>query len=290
VSGREAIMRVHTAGKPIGEDVDLQLLARQTSGLTGADLANLCNEAAIAAVRAHRKALEQADFDSALERVVAGMQSRRTLNDHERRVVAFHEAGHALCAELLPSIDRVHKISIVPRGRALGYTLNLPDEDRYLKTREELVDHIVVLLAGRVAESVVFGAITTGASDDLKRVNEISRAMVTDYGMGAALGSRRLPAEDYSMSDATRLKVDDAQQEITDDAYRRALALVVDNRALLERFGTVLLENEVLERGDIERIVTEHLAVPTFEQALDEAGMTAGNGSTPKPLGDPADG
>src|SRR4051795_3801433 len=125
VHGREAIMKVHTRGKPLGDDVNLELIARQTSGLTGADLANLCNEAAIFAARQHRDVIVHTDFDSALERVVAGMQSRRTLNDHERRVVAFHEAGHALCAELLPGVDRVHKISIVPRGRALGYTLNL---------------------------------------------------------------------------------------------------------------------------------------------------------------------
>ena len=122
-------MRVHTKGKPLASDCDLMLIARQTSGLTGADLANLCNEAAIFAVRSHRREIAQCDFDSALERVVAGMQSRRTLNEHERRVVAFHEAGHALCAELLPGVNRVHKISIVPRGQALGYTLNLPEED-----------------------------------------------------------------------------------------------------------------------------------------------------------------
>src|SRR5688500_8986749 len=176
VAGRQAIMRVHTEGKPLGDDVDLEILARQTSGLTGADLANLCNEAAIFAVRAHREAIAQTDFDAALERVVAGMQSRRTLNEHERRVVAFHEAGHALCAELLPGVNRVHKISIVPRGKALGYTLNLPEEDRYLKTREELLDYMTVLLGGRAAEEIVFGAITTGASDALKRVAEISRS------------------------------------------------------------------------------------------------------------------
>ena len=122
------------------------------------------------------------------------MQSRRTLNDHERRVVAFHEAGHALCAELLPGVDRVHKISIVPRGRALGYTLNLPEEDRYLKTREELIDYMTVLLGGRAAEEIVFGAITTGASDDLLRVAEISRSMVHDYAMGTTITSRRVSA------------------------------------------------------------------------------------------------
>ena len=130
---------------------------RQTSGLSGADLANICNEAAIFAGRAHRETILMEDFESALERVVAGMQSRRVINDHEKRVIAYHEAGHALCSELLPGVERVHKISIVPRGRALGYTLNLPEEDRYLKDKEELIEHMTVLLAGRVAEHVVFG-------------------------------------------------------------------------------------------------------------------------------------
>src|SRR5207248_5888801 len=146
-------------------DVDLGLVAQQTSGLTGADLANICNEAAIFATRRGGRKISTADFDSALERVIAGVQSKRVLNSHEKRVVAFHEAGHALCGELLPSVDRVHRISIVPRGKALGYTLNLPEEDRYLKTREELIDFMTMLLGGRAAEQVVFGSITTGASD-----------------------------------------------------------------------------------------------------------------------------
>ena len=155
---------MHTRGKPLGRRTSTSSCSRaRPPGLTGADLANLCNEAAIFAARGHRDLIAQADFDAALERVVAGMQSRRTLNEHERRVVAYHEAGHALCAELLPGVDRVHKISIVPRGRALGYTLNLPEEDRYLKTREELIDYMTVLLGGRVAEEIVFGAVTTGA-------------------------------------------------------------------------------------------------------------------------------
>src|SRR3954453_20639346 len=175
--GREAILEVHSKGKPLHK-VDLELIARQTSGLTGADLANICNEAAIFAGRKDRDFVLMEDFESALERIVAGMESRRVINDHEKRVVAWHEAGHALCSELLPSIEKVHKISIIPRGRALGYTLNLPEEDRYLKSKDELLDHLVVLLGGRVAEHVVFGAITTGASDDLKRVYEISPAKV----------------------------------------------------------------------------------------------------------------
>src|SRR5437660_7076 len=192
VGGREQILKVHSANKPLADDVDFRLLARQTSGLTGADLANICNEAAIFAVRRGAVQVALSDFDSALERVVAGMQSRRTLTDHEKRVVAYHEAGHALCGELLPSVDRVHRISIVPRGRALGYTLNLPEEDRYLKTREELIDFLTMLLGGRAAEQLVFGAITTGASDDLKRVADIARSMVYEYAMGTGTSSLRV--------------------------------------------------------------------------------------------------
>jgi cell division protease FtsH len=255
VAGREAILRVHTRDKPTAEDVDLELIARQTSGLTGADLANLCNEAAIAAVRAHRAELAQADFDTALERVVAGMQSRRTLTEHERRVVAFHEAGHALCAELLPGVNRVHKISIVPRGRALGYTLNLPEEDRYLKTREELIDYMSVLLGGRAAEEIVFGSITTGAADDLARVADISRSMVHDYAMGTSITSRKVDAEGGQVSDRTRQLRDEEQQHLTDEALRGALRLITEHRAKLDQLAGALLRNEVLERADIDRIM-----------------------------------
>ncbi len=264
VAGREAIMRVHTTGKPLNEKVDLQLLARQTSGLTGADLANLCNEAAIAAVRNGRKALDQCDFDSALERVMAGMQSRRTLNDHERRVVAFHEAGHALCAELLPSLDRVHKISIVPRGKALGYTLNLPEEDRYLKTREELIDYMSMLLGGRAAEEIVFGSITTGASDDLARVADISRSMIHDYAMGTSITSRKVSAEGGAVSDRTRNLRDEEQQHLTDEAMRCAAKLITDHRTKLDQLASALLRNEVLERRDIDRIME---GVPRFHRS-----------------------
>jgi cell division protease FtsH len=255
VSGREDILGVHTRGKPLAGDVDLSLLARQTSGLTGADLANVCNEAAIFAARAHRESITHADFDSAIERVVAGMQSRRTLNEHERRVVAFHEAGHALCAELLPGVNRVHKISIVPRGRALGYTLNLPQEDRYLKTRDELVNHMVVLLGGRAAEEIVFGAVTTGAADDLKRVAEVSRSMVHEYAMGTSLTSLRVNAEGGAVSDRTRQVRDEEQQHLADEAMRTAARLIRDHRAKLDGLAFALLRNEVLERADIERIM-----------------------------------
>jgi cell division protease FtsH len=255
VEGREAILRVHTRSKPLSPDCDFETIARQTSGLTGADLANICNEAAIAAAREHRTSLCQSHFDSALERVVAGMQSRRTLNDHERRVVAFHEAGHALCAELLPGLDRVHKISIIPRGRALGYTLNLPDEDRYLKTREELIDFMTMLLGGRAAEEIVFGAVTTGASDDLHRVAEISRSMVHEYAMGTSITSRKVSAEGGAVSDRTRQLRDEEQQHLADEAMRGAVRIITEHRDKLDKIAGALLRNEVLERGELDRIM-----------------------------------
>ncbi len=253
VGGRERILQVHSRNKPLADDVDLKLLARQTSGLTGADLANICNEAAIFAARRDATQVEMTDFDAALERVVAGMQSRRTLTDHEKRVVAYHEAGHALCGELLPSVDRVHRISIVPRGRALGYTLNLPEEDRYLKTREELIDYMTMLLGGRASEQLVFGSVTTGASDDLKRVAEIAQAMVHEYAMGTGVTSLRV--QDDNAAEATRRVRDEEVRELADEAFRAALAIIDRHRPQLDELAATLLANEVLERKDIERIM-----------------------------------
>ncbi len=257
VAGREDILRVHTRSKPLGADCDLRMIARQTAGLTGADLANVCNEAAIFAARQDRPAILHQDFDSALERVVAGMQSRRTLTDHERRVVAFHEAGHALCAEMLPGVNKVHKISIVPRGKALGYTLNLPEEDRYLKTRDELINHMVVLLGGRAAEEIVFGAVTTGASDDLNRVADVSRSMVHDYAMGTSLNSLRVNAEGGQVSDRTRRLRDEEQQHLADEGMRAASRILREHRDKLDALALALLRNEMLERKDIDAIMAD---------------------------------
>ena len=262
VAGREGVLAVHTREKPLGR-VDLGMVAQQTSGLTGADLANICNEAAIFAARRGASAIDDADFDSALERVIAGVQSRRVLNAHEKRVVAFHEAGHALCGELLPSVDRVHRISIVPRGRALGYTLNLPAEDRYLKTREELLDYMTVLLGGRVAEQVVFGQVTTGASDDLKRVADISHSMVHDFAMGTA-GVGRSPDGDVRLSETTLRIRDEERQDLIDEARRAAQKMIVAHRSQLDALAHELLEREVLDRDAIERIMT---GVPRLERA-----------------------
>jgi cell division protease FtsH len=264
VKGRAEILAVHTRNKPTG-DVDFQTVAKQTAGLTGADLANICNEAAIFAARRRSDIITTADFDSALERVVAGMQSRRKLNDHERRVVAYHEAGHALVGELLPTVDKVHKISIVPRGKALGYTLNLPEEDRYLKTREELIDFMTMLLGGRVAEALVFGSITTGASDDLKRVAEIARSMVHEYAMGTGLGSQRASVEYDMVSEQTRRMRDQEQRDLADEAYRAAHDLISSHREQLEALAKTLLDNEVLERAEIEAIMH---GVPRVDRSI----------------------
>jgi cell division protease FtsH len=263
VAGRTGVLKVHTRDKPLRE-VDLGLVAQQTSGLTGADLANICNEAAIFAARRGGRAITGEDFDMALERVIAGVQSRRVLNEQEKRVVAYHEAGHALCGELLPSVDRVHRISIVPRGRALGYTLNLPAEDRYLKTREELLDYMTVLLGGRVAEQAVFGAITTGASDDLKRVADISHSMVHDYAMGPAGSVGRSPDGDVRISETTLRLRDEERQELIEEARRAAQKLVVTHRHLLDELARELLEREVLDRAAIDRIMA---GVPRLERA-----------------------
>jgi cell division protease FtsH len=274
VVGRERILWVHAQNKPLDDDVNLKLLARQTSGLTGADLANLCNEAAIYAARRNSERVHMADFDSALERVVAGVQSRRALTDHEKRVVAYHEGGHALCAELLPSVDRVHRISIVPRGKALGYTLNLPEEDRYLKTREELIDYMTMLLGGRAAEQLVFGSITTGASDDLRRVAEIARAMVCEYAMGTAITSLR--AVDNSASETMRKVLDDEIRELADEAFRAAMGLLDTHRPQLDALASTLLANEVLERADIDEIMGDvPAAAPRRVGELSIAAATA---------------
>jgi cell division protease FtsH len=262
VKGRLGVLEVHTRDKPL-ENVDLNLVAQQTSGLTGADLANICNEAAIFATRRGARAIAIQDFDSALERVIAGVQSKRVLNEHEKRVVAYHEAGHALCGELLPSVDRVHRISIVPRGRALGYTLNLPAEDRYLKTREELLDYMTVLLGGRVAEQIVFGAITTGASDDLKRVADIAHSMVHDFAMSTG-GVGRSPDGDVRISETTLRLRDEERQDLVEEARRAAQKMITSHRRQLDAFANELLENEVLERDSIERIMD---GVPRLERA-----------------------
>ena len=255
LKGREQIMEVHTRGKPLGEDVRLGDVARQTSGLTGADLANICNEAAISAGRSDRDHIVQADFDYALERVVAGLQQRKLITDKEKRVIAYHEAGHALVARLMGDAMQLHKVTIVPRGQALGYTMNLPEEDRYLQSTEELRDWLKVILAGRAAEQVVFGRITNGAANDLERATAIARSMVFEWGMGESMPHQQVRADNYALSEETKRLRDGEQRGITDAAYRDALRLVEHHREYLDRLAHALLATETLERPEIDRLL-----------------------------------
>ena len=255
VSGREAILAVHTRTKPLAADVDLGRVARQTAGLTGADLANLCNEAAILAGRSEAQYVRQADFDAAMERIVAGLQQRRVVSEKEKRVLAFHEAGHAVMSYLVGDLLPAQKATIVSRGEALGYTLNMPTEDRYLHTREELVDLMTVILAGRAAEEIVFGRITNGAANDLERVTEIARSMVFEYGMSEVAPARTMRADNYALSEETKRLRDSEQARLTDDAYGEALRLLAKHRAALDRVAEALLERETLDRADLDALL-----------------------------------
>ncbi len=263
--GRTQILGVHVRKIVLDPSVNLDDVASMTPGFTGAELANLVNEAAIQAVRAGRPAVMLDDFTAAIERIVAGLERRnRLLNPLERRTVAHHEMGHALVALSLPGVDPVQKISIIPRGvGALGYTLQRPIEDRFLMRRDELRNRMAVLLGGRAAEELVFGEISTGASDDLQRVTEIARAMVTRYGMTEALGQVALETERGTFlgqpiegggrrfSEATGREIDEAVRTLIDDAYAVAKEVLTRRRAELDRLSAVLLERETLTAADL---------------------------------------
>ena len=258
LAGREAILRVHTRGKPLNiDDIDLGTVARQTSGLTGAELANICNEAAIKAGRRSDTSIKQADFDWALERVVAGLQQRKVLTEKERRILAFHEGGHALMAHLMGSVMELQKVTIVSRGNALGYAFYLPEEDRYLHTKEELVDRMTVALSGRAAEEVVFGRVTNGAANDLEKVTEIARAMVFEWGMSDMVTSRTMRADNYALSEETKRLRDQEQARLTDEAYEEAIRLLSKHRSSLDRLAAALLEKETLVRDEILALVAD---------------------------------
>ncbi len=257
IAGREEILRVHTRGKPLAVDVELSHVARQTAGLTGADLANIANEAAIFAGREDAQYIHQAHFDAAMERIVAGLQQRKVVTEKEKRILAYHEAGHAVMSFLMGDLMPVQKATIVSRGQALGYTLNLPTEDRYLHTREELVDMMKVLLAGRAAEQIVFGRVTNGAANDLERVTETARAMVFEFGMSEGAMSRTLRADNYALSEETKRMRDQEQARLTDMAFDEALRLLTKHRPALDRVAMSLLDKETLVRAELEVLLED---------------------------------
>jgi len=266
--GRQQILRVHTRKVLLAADVKLEEVAALTPGFTGADLANLVNEAALVATRRGANQIAMNDFNVAIERIVAGLEKKnRLLNPREREIVAHHEMGHALVAAALPGTDAVHKISIIPRGiGALGYTIQRPTEDRYLMTREELDNKMAVLLGGRAAEHLVFGHLSTGAADDLAKATDIARSMVTRFGMGAALGPVTYQTEPSSFlgqafgsqrlyGEETAREIDVAVRGIIEAQFQRARALLATNRALLDEAARVLLAKETLAGEELEGIL-----------------------------------
>jgi cell division protease FtsH len=275
--GREAILRVHLRGKPLADDVDIEKLAKQTAGFSGADLANMVNEAAILAARKNKTKIEMSDLLEALEKVIAGPERKsRLITEKEKRILAYHESGHALVSKLL-KVREVTKVTIIPRGLALGYTLNLPQEDRYLMTRKELLDEMTVMLAGRAAEEVVFGEVTTGAQNDLERVTELARKMVCEFGMSERLGPVTLGrkagpiflgrdiVEDRNYSEAVANEIDREVRRIVEECYERAKRLLQENRHLLDAIANRLLEKETIDGEELDELLKEAGAVTAVE-------------------------
>ena len=262
-SGRSAILRVHTKGKPISKDIDLDVLAGQTPGFTGADLSNLINEAALLAARKGKRVIEQLELEEGIMRVIAGPEKKsRLLSEKERAVTAYHEMGHALVGHYLPNADPVHKISIVSRGQALGLTISMPTEDKFNSTKAELEDRMAMTLGGRAAEEIVFNEITTGAANDLEKVTQTAKAMTMRFGMSEKLGPRVLghaqgqpflgrdlhSEPDYS--DETAREIDAEIRRIIEDAHQRARDILVEHREALESISKVLLTRETIEREE----------------------------------------
>ncbi|MEJ5329842.1 MAG: ATP-dependent zinc metalloprotease FtsH [Desulfobaccales bacterium] len=274
LKGREDILRIHTRNVKLAPDVDLAKLAARTPGMVGSDLANIVNEAALLAARKNKAAVEMSDFEEAIDRVVAGLEKRnRMMNPREKEIVAYHESGHALVAEALqPLVDPVHRVSIIPRGiGALGYTMQLPTEDRYLMTKSELEARMAVMLGGRVAEELKFEEISTGAHNDLYRATDIARSMVREYGMSEKLGpltferERRplflegiMPTAPRDYSEATAQEIDAEVRALVERAYQRAKEILTEKREVLERVAQHLLEKEVLEGEELRRLLNEH--------------------------------
>jgi cell division protease FtsH len=269
VRGREEILKIHVKNVKTAEHVDLKVIAARTAGFAGADLANLVNEAALLAARRDKTSVEMKDFDEAIDRVIAGLEKKRVMSDKERRIVAYHESGHAIVATVLPGLDPVHKISIVQRGfGALGYTMQLPLEDKYLMTRTDLLSQLSVLLGGRSAEEIAFGEISTGAQNDLMRATDIARAMVTEFGMTDALGvvsydGHRQQAfienpfgrERGNYAEETALQIDTEIKRILTEAHEKARQILRDHRDILDRLSERLLEKEVIEADELKAIM-----------------------------------
>jgi cell division protease FtsH len=267
IKGRHEILNVHIKGKPLDKTVDLHALAKRSPGFSGADLANLVNEAAILAARRNKKSVGMAEFNEAIDRVVAGPERRsRIITDEEKQIIAYHEGGHAVVQRVLPKCDPVSKVTIVSRGMALGYTMSLPQEDRYLHSKTEFEDKIAGMLGGNVAERLIFNDTTTGSSNDIEKATSLARAMVTQYGMSEKLGPLtfgkkeemiflgREISEQRNYSDEVAAKIDAEVREIIDHAYDRATEVLTDQREVLDRLAALLIEKETIEADEFEAL------------------------------------
>ena len=313
VKGREAILRVHSKEVRLSDEVDLQLIAARTPGFVGADLANIINESALLSARREKESVGMAELEEAIDRVVGGLEKKnKVISKKEKVIVAYHEAGHAIVAEVVPTGDPVHKVSIIPRGiAALGYTQQLPTDDRYLMTKTELEDKICVLLGGRVAEEILFNDVSTGAQNDLQRATAIAKSMITEYGMSATLGLRTFEKErrplfmeastvpsprDYSEEKARQ--IDEELEQILEHAQERVHIILKDNRDILEQLYSLLMEAEVVEGAKLREILGKPAlpsdAVPALESAeqpdaeIQEPEEAPVEAPTPPPLPDEA--
>ena len=275
LKGREAILKVHAQGKPLTEQVDLRQIAKRTPGFTGADLANVLNEAALLTARSNMQFIDERAIDEAIDRVIAGPQKRtRVMNDHDKAVTAYHEAGHALAAAALNYTDPVTKVTILPRGRALGYTMVMPTEDRFNKTRNQLLDDLVYGMGGRVAEEIVFRDPSTGPANDIQQATKTARAMVTDYGMSDRIGMVKLGDADTeafghgsgegprSFSDETAAIIDEEVRRLLDNAMREAWRILTENRGVLDTLASRLLEEETLDEAQLAEIFKDVVKAP----------------------------
>ncbi len=267
--GRKAILEIHSKNKKYESDVDLEVVARRTPGFTGADLANLMNEAALLSARRKQKTITMSAVEESIERVIAGPQRKsRLMSSKEKEIVAYHEVGHALVAKMLPGMDPVHKISILPRGMALGYTLQLPTEDKFLVSKLEIENQVKVLMGGRIAEELVFGSITSGASNDIERATDMARNYVCKYGMSEALGTRKYGKSDHAVfmgrdysdhskdySESTARDIDMEIKRVIDDAYKAAKVILLENRAHLDHIAKIIMEREVIENSEFEALL-----------------------------------
>jgi len=305
LEGRKGILRVHARGKPFDETVALDTVAKRTPGFTGADLANVINESALLAARWGKKAIGMPEVDEAIDRVMAGPERKsRIMSDREKRVIAYHESGHALAAHVLPNTDPVHKISVIARGRALGYTLTLPEEDKFLMTREELSDELAMLLGGRVAEELIVGDITTGAANDIERATKIARQMVTEYGMSDTIGPLTLGQKQHEVflgrdfatqpdySDQVAFEIDNEVRRMIDQAHDEALEILQENRSKLDQMAALLIERETIDKEEVERLLTDVPKRPQRDQAVRGAGLAVSRRAVraqreqgPNPLG-----